>query len=97
MAIERKCPQCNTWNEDLNYCSNCNHLLSAKIIEEKREEERETRRKAVPATKLEVFLKSWKESKYWILRVIYKILYTIAFIFIAIASLFAYLAATPNG
>lgn len=97
MATECKCPKCETWNKDLDYCSNCGHLISSKIIEENREVAREERRNSIPATKLEIFIKNWKESKYFLLRLIYKILYTIAFIFITIASLFAYLAASPNG
>lgn len=96
MATDRKCPSCHTWNKDLDYCSQCNTLLSPKIIEEQREEIREKRRHRAP-NKLELFLQRWKESKYWVLRAIYQILYTIGFIFFAIASFFAWLAASPNG
>lgn len=58
---------------------------------------REERRNSIPPTKAEIFLDKWKNSRFLLLRVIYKILYTITVIFIAIASFFAWMAASPNG
>jgi hypothetical protein len=97
MATERKCPSCSVWNKDEDYCTNCGTVLSPQIIEDKREEIREERRKSIPPTKLDVFLEKWENSPYIALRISYKILYYISFTFIAIASFFAYLAASPNG
>lgn len=97
MATERKCPSCNTWNKNEDYCASCSTLLSPKIIEEKREEEREERRKNIPLTKFDIFLQKWENSKYLILRILYKIVYAISVGFFAIASFFAWLAASPNG
>ncbi len=97
MATERKCPSCNTWNKTEDYCTNCGTLLSPQIIEEKREEARKERRAGIPPTKLDIFLKRWKNSNYLLLRVLYKVLYAISVSFIAVASFFAWLAASPNG
>ena len=97
MASERKCPSCSTWNKDEDFCTSCGLLLSPKIIEEKREEVREERRNSIPPTKFDFFLERWKNSNYLLLRVLYKIVYAISVTFIAIASFFAWLAATPNG
>lgn len=97
MAIERKCPKCNTWNKDEDYCTQCGTVLSPQIIEEKREEEREKRRSNVPPSKFDLFLERWKHSKYLPLRILYHIIYGITVTFIAIASFFAWLAASPNG
>ena len=97
MATERKCPSCNLWNTDEDYCTNCGTLISPQIIEEKREEAREERRNSIPPTKLELFQRRWENSPYLILRIIYKILYYIGVTFIAIASFFAWLSASPNG
>ncbi len=97
MATERKCPSCSTWNKDEDYCINCGTLISPQIIEEKREEEREKRRNSVPPTKFDLFLKRWENSNYLVLRILYKIVYGITVTFIAIASFFAWLAASPNG
>ncbi len=96
MAVQRKCPNCGTWNGDEDYCVSCNTLLSPVIIEEKREEEREKRRYR-PPTKFDLFIERWKNSKYWAMRILYKILYTIGMIFAGIAAFFAWLAAAPNG
>jgi hypothetical protein len=97
MSTERLCPSCKTWNLDQDYCTECKAILSPQLIEEKREEAREHRRLITPPPALDVFLAKWKNHKFWILRILYKIIRTIAVIFLAIASLFAYLAASPNG
>ncbi len=97
MSVERKCSVCGTWNTDVDYCSNCQALLSPLIIEEKREEEREKRRSNAPLTPLDIFIDRWKNHRFWVLRILYKILYTISVIFLSIAAFFAYLAASPNG
>ena len=96
MATERKCPKCQNWNKDEDYCVNCGEVLSPKIIEEKREEARE-KRCYRPPTKFDKFIEKWQNSPYWILRALYRVLYTIGVIFFAIASFFAWLAASPNG
>lgn len=97
MGVERKCPKCSTWNQDEDNCRNCGELLSPELIEIKREEVREEIRKSTPLPPLDIFLEKWKNSRFWLLRVLYKVLRTIAVIFLGIASFFAYLAASPNG
>lgn len=96
MATERKCPNCQTWNKDEDFCTQCNTVLSPVIIEEEREKVREKRRHREP-TKFDLFIARWKNSKYWALRALYSVLYTIGVIFFAIASFFAWIAASPNG
>jgi ribosomal protein L32 len=97
MAIQRKCPSCGTWNLNNDYCLNCNTLISPIIIEEEREKAREERRKNIPLSKADIFINNWKNSRFFLLRWLYKIVYTISVIFIAIASFFAWMAASPNG
>ena len=97
MSVQRKCTNCQTWNSDVDYCSKCGALISSTIIEEHREVKRENRRKNKAPSDLELFIKKWEGSKYLVLRILYKIVYTVAFIFFAIASFFAYLAAAPSG
>ncbi len=97
MPTERKCPSCGNWNTDQDYCSTCNTILSPEIIEEKREEKREHRRLTTPPSSADIFLAKWKNHRFWVLRILYKIVYTVFVIFVGIASLFAYLAASPNG
>lgn len=97
MATERKCPSCSIWNKEEDYCINCGTLISPIIIEQKREEMREERRKGIPPTKFDIFLDRWENSRYLLLRILYKVVYTITIGFLAIASFFAWLAASPNG
>lgn len=97
MAIERKCSSCKQWNKDEDYCAHCGALLSPEILEKQREQLREERRKSIPPSKLDLFLERWENSRFLALRIIYKILYYTSVAFIAIASFFAWLAASPNG
>jgi ribosomal protein L32 len=97
MSVERKCPSCNHWNREEDFCTVCGTILSPEIIEEKREEEREIRRKNVPKTSFEVFIENWENSRFLLFRIIYKILYTIWAIVMGIAFLFAYLTIGSNG
>ena len=97
MAIERKCPKCSVWNSDNDFCLQCGTVISPVIIEEEREKVREEIRRNAPLSKTDIFLNNWKNSRYFLLRWLYKILYTISVIFFGIASLFAWMAASPNG
>lgn len=96
MSVERKCLNCNTWNEDNDYCTSCGKPVSPVVIEDIREKAREERRYKEP-TKFDIFLQNWKNSNNIFLKILYKVLYTIGFIFLSIASFFAWLAASPNG
>lgn len=97
MAVERKCLKCGTWNRDEDHCSNCGELISPILIEEEREKEREARRESMPPTALDRFVIAWKNHPFFLIRWIYYILYSIGFAFFAIASFFAWMAASPNG
>ncbi|MDX2359705.1 MAG: hypothetical protein QNK23_02785 [Crocinitomicaceae bacterium] len=97
MSVERKCLNCGTWNKDNEYCTNCKEAVSPVVIEEIREQKREERRNSIPPSKIDVFLDKWKNSRFFLLKVLYHILYSIAVIFFSIAGFFAWLAASPNG
>lgn len=97
MAAERKCPKCNTWNKDVDHCTNCGEVVSPIIIEEIREAKREEARINKPPTKLDIFVDKWKNSRFFLIKATYYILYTIGFIFFSIAGFFAWLSASPNG
>lgn len=97
MGVQRKCHKCQTWNNAESNCVNCNELLDPILIENEREKVREKIRLSTPPTKLDLFIEGWKNSKYILLRILYKILYSIAVVFASIAALFAWIAASPNG
>lgn len=92
MSVQRKCPSCNTWNTNEKYCSSCNTLIDPILIEEERENIRNSN-----TSNFDRFLHNWEHSDYFFLRLLYKVIYTIFFIFFAIAGFFAWLAASPNG
>jgi uncharacterized membrane protein YvbJ len=97
MAVERKCPNCGTWNEDNEYCKSCGEPVSPVVIEEIREKAREERRANKPLSGIDKFIDAWKNSRFWLIRATYLVAYTIGAIFFAIAGFFAWLAASPNG
>lgn len=97
MAVERKCPNCSKWNLDVDNCISCGTLISPIKIEEERERIREEIRQNVPPNNLDIFIDKWKNSRFFLLRWLYKIVYTISVVFFAIASFFAWMAASPNG
>ena len=97
MSVERKCPKCSTWNREDDFCVICGEVLSPRIIEEKREAVREKLWKDDPETVLDRFIKRWKNSRFFLFRWIYYVFYTIGFIFMAIASFFAYITIGANG
>lgn len=97
MPVERKCPVCSHWNGSENHCSVCGTVLSPEIIEKQREEEREARRKNQPKTPLDHFLENWENSRFYLLRITFKIVYTIWAIVMGIAFFFAYLTIGSNG
>lgn len=45
MSISKKCPQCGTWNGDVDYCAKCNHLFSFAILRELEEKKRSSEEK----------------------------------------------------
>lgn len=96
MAVERKCLNCGKWNGDEDHCISCGALLSPELIEEKREEERVQRRYR-PPDRFDHFIHAWKHSRFFALKGLYYVLYTIGFIFFSVAAFFAWLAASPNG
>jgi uncharacterized membrane protein YvbJ len=97
MAVERKCTKCGAWNKEEDFCVNCGSSISPQQIEKERDQQREEIRKATPPSSFDVFLDRWENSPYLLIRILYKIVYGVSVVFIAIASFFAYLAAAPNG
>jgi hypothetical protein len=97
VAVQRKCPSCGTWNQDKAYCVNCSTPLAPEILEEIKEQEKIKRQEEILPSKFDVFIEKWENSPYLILRIIYKIIYSIIFVFMTIASFFAYIVVGANG
>lgn len=93
--IERKCLQCGTWNKDEDECLNCGNALSPKAIEAEKEAIRKAQDPEKPSL-LDVYLEKAKKSKYWAVRVGYRILYSIAVFVGLLGALVAWMAALAN-
>tara|TARA_B110000285_G_scaffold116912_1_gene132509 strand:+ start:307 stop:600 length:294 start_codon:yes stop_codon:yes gene_type:complete len=97
MSVERKCGNCEAWNIDKDYCSECGVIISAELKDKLTYEKKEEAIRNAPKDKFEIFLEKWKASSNLLLTALYYICYSIAFIFFSIAGLLAYLAAAVNG
>lgn len=91
MSVERKCKSCKTWNKDNDNCINCGALISPGLIEIIRVRKRERKRENIPPSSLDIFLEKWKNSKFFLFRVIYYILYSIISVFFAIVAFITYI------
>lgn len=57
-----KCPNCQTWNYDLDYCSNCNHLLNPAIHRQQEAEKRWQEYKNRPKDVFDLYFERIKTS-----------------------------------
>lgn len=87
MSVSRKCPKCNTWNDDNDYCSNCGHLLNYAMQLQKEEQERTEARKQRIPDPLEQFFQRWKASRNVLIRAAYYVVYSVWFLLFAFFSL----------
>lgn len=92
-----KCQYCQTLNINREYCQSCNRALSVQTLrEEKRQREAEVQaaiKRAKKPSKVEVWIDSLKNSRFWIVRFVSKIVSAIFFIIISIGGFFAWLIA----
>ncbi|GGW56107.1 hypothetical protein DFQ11_101573 [Winogradskyella epiphytica] len=97
MSSHIKCPNCGVYNTNVDYCTNCNTLLSpkkrrelaqAKQLEERRERER------IQKEKSPSFYERHKDHRFLIVRVFVKIIHSIWMGFMAIGMFIAWLVST---
>jgi len=92
----QKCPSCHTWNENRDYCSNCNHLLNYEIARKLEIEKKEVQEANREKDAIDNLIHRMKNSRF-ILKGIFYFFYSIWFIFAAIVSFFvAIIAAGPG-
>lgn len=95
--MERKCPQCKTWNAYNNYCIKCNQPLDPKLIRELAETKRKEEYANRPLDQVDILHSKMKYSQLLIVRVFYRILYSIWVSFVAIMSFFMWMMAAGPG
>lgn len=96
-SIERKCPKCGVWNKNEDHCTNCGNLISPVLLEKEEQIRKEELRRGLPKDKLDVLFDRAKNSKYFLVRAFFYVLYSFAFVVFIIASFFVYLVAWSPG
>ncbi len=94
--IERKCPNCGTWNTDVDHCTNCNTLINLALIEEKVWEERKEEEEK-NKDKIDLFIEKYKKHPNILLRAMFYSVYSVWLIVMGIGSFLAYLIAWTAG
>lgn len=86
MSDSIKCPKCQTWNDDKDYCTECGQLLSFEI---QRAQEAEQKRRAeanLPKDKFDLFFIKIKNSDHWFDKILYYFFQSVWFLLIALAT-----------
>jgi hypothetical protein len=92
-----KCPKCQTWNEDRDYCLNCNELLNYKIQRALEIEAKRVAEENRPKSDLDLFLERIKNSDKPSEKVLHYLLQSLWFLVLGFASLCVlFLAAGPG-
>jgi methionyl-tRNA synthetase len=96
--VERKCPSCGTWNKkEVDYCTNCGHLISPEIIQEKEAEEQKRKILLRKPGVLDRWFESFAQSKNPLVKLVYYILYSVWIVFSAIVGFVLYMVAAGPG
>ena len=81
-----KCPKCKTWNEDVDYCENCNQLLQSESQRKVEHEEKSIAYKNRPKDNIDILVEKMKTSDNRFVRGAYYLFQSIGFLFIIIIS-----------
>jgi phage FluMu protein Com len=81
-----KCPRCKTWNENVEYCINCNQLLQSETQRKVELEAKQLAYKNRPKDKIDTFVAGLKNSKNPFIKGAYYIAQSIGLLFILVAS-----------
>jgi len=92
-----KCINCGTFNQNLDYCSNCGQLINPELLRKKSIQERKKSiQEQFSKSKIEIqntLFYQLKNHRFWIVRVFATIVYSVWVIVMAIGSFLAWLAA----
>jgi len=95
--MERKCTNCGTWNQQNDFCVQCNAPISPKEIQKVNVAKRETIINNKPKSKLDLFIVKVKNSTNPFVIVAYKTVSFLWFIYMAILSFFLWFIALGPG
>lgn len=94
MSSHIKCPNCGLFNKNVDYCTNCNTLLSYKIRRELAFAEEEKERREVERIRREKspsLYKKYKDHRFLLVRIFVKTIHSIWMAFMAIGMFIAWL------
>lgn len=94
--VERKCPNCGTWNKDEKYCIQCNTPIHPNEIERLDRLKRiELEKKAAIAKddRLKKLIRKAQASPNPFVRILYYLLYSVTFIVVGMGAFVAWLVA----
>ncbi|MES2628504.1 MAG: hypothetical protein V4616_05995 [Bacteroidota bacterium] len=96
-TTSRKCPNCGTWNTDTDHCESCDHLLNyqVKLVQEQEQREQDWRERE--KDKMDLYLARFRNSRYWPVKVVYYILYSVWFLLFTIVSFLAFVVLSHPG
>ena len=89
--VERKCTNCKTWNQDVDYCINCNAVISLKEEERIETEIKIEIERNKPKDKIDLFVEKYKNHPNLIVRGIFYIFYSVYLVFAGIGALLAWM------
>lgn len=97
MSSLKKCPKCETWNEDKEHCTNCGELLDYWKIREQEVAAKDKEFAERPIPKTDQFFIDMKSSRFLLVRMVYYILYSVWAIVMAIVTFFMMMIAYGPG
>lgn len=94
---EVKCPNCKTWNSDIDHCSTCGEPISSKQLNlnyKKQIDEIDNKR---PPSIIDTYLAKQMKSSNAFVRVLFYFLYSIWMVYMAILGFFLYIIVGTPG
>ncbi|NNC82548.1 MAG: hypothetical protein HKN79_03145 [Flavobacteriales bacterium] len=97
MSIQRRCPDCNTWNAGGSHCQTCGKILDPELLREEADLRRSQEKAPAAGHLLDTFFDRMKNSDWLIIRGLYWLGYSVWFVFFSIISFFMFLIAWTPG
>ena len=95
--MERKCTSCGTWNQNNDFCSQCAQAISPRELQKAEATQLKIAKQNAPKSKLDEFVRKIKHSKNPLVRLSFKVLSFIWFVYMAILSFFLWFIAIGPG
>jgi uncharacterized membrane protein YvbJ len=88
---EIKCPTCNTWNTDVEFCRNCGQPLTAKQLNIQYRKEIDEEDSKRPPSKIELYMAKQMKSENLLIRGVFYFLYSVWVVYMAVVGFFVYM------